>query len=73
MHLLHSYTDDFSVVHGVDLLRIPSQDVYAYALSVLDVLFTKKELEESLLFASVKSTKPPLEKSRVDQLFGRFE
>ena len=44
-----------------------------YALSVLDVLFTKKELGESLLFASAKSTKPPLEKSRVDQLFGRFE
>lgn len=42
-------------------MKIPSRDVYAYALSVLDVLFTKKELEESLLFASAKSTKPPLE------------
>lgn len=56
------------VVNGINLLRIPARDAYAYALNLLDSLFTKEELSSSLLFKSKKSEKPALDRERVEKL-----
>ena len=49
-------------------MRIPSRDAYAFALQLMDVLFTKEELASSLIFQSKKSDKPALHPQRVQQL-----
>ena len=59
-------------MNGINLLRVPARDAYAYALSLMDVLFTKEELSASLLFKSKKSEKPGLEHERVEKLLGKF-
>ena len=45
-----------------------SRDAYAFALQLMDVLFTKEELASSLIFPSKKSDKPALDPQRVQQL-----
>ena len=59
-------------VHGINLQRIPARDAYAYALSLMDALFTKQELSSSLIFSSKKSDKPGLDRERVDKLLGKY-
>lgn len=59
-------------MNGVNLLRIPSRDAYAYALALMDVLFTKEELAMSLLFKSKKSEKPGLDRERVEKVLGEY-
>lgn len=61
-------SDEGSIVNGVDVTRIPAKDEYSYGLRLMDILFTKKEMSESLLFSSKKSNKPGLDKGRVSQL-----
>lgn len=55
-------------VDEVDISSLPAKDAYAYALTLLDTLFTKKELGGSLMFKSTKSIKPALDEKRVKQL-----
>ena len=59
-------------VNGINFLRIPARDAYAYALSFMDALFTKQELSSSLIFCSKKSDKPALDRERVDKLLGKY-
>jgi hypothetical protein len=59
-------------VNGINLLRIPARDAYAYGLNLLDSLFSKEELFTSLLFKSKKSEKPGLDSVRVEKLLGKF-
>ncbi len=61
------------IINGVNILRIPSRDVYAYALSLLDILFSKEELSQSLLFQSKKSKKSALDPERVQKLLDSVE
>ena len=60
-------------LNGINLLRIPARDAYAYALSLMDALFTKQELSSSLIFYSKKSDKPALDRERVDKLLGKYK
>ena len=55
-------------VNGVNLLRIHSTGPYAYALTLLDTLFTREEQHPCLLFKSSKSEKPGLDPVRVEIL-----
>ena len=55
-------------INGINVMRIPSRDAYAFALQFIDVLFTKEELALYLLFKSKKSSKPGLDSVRVQQL-----
>lgn len=55
----------------MNLLRIRSRDAYAYGLSLLDTLFTKEELRQSL-FKSKKSEKPGLDSAKVEKMFGKL-
>jgi len=92
IYMLHVDVDAFLYstylqVSGTNLLRLPARDVYSYALSLVDIIFTKEELSSSLLFKSAKSEKPGLPsllfksaksekpglpKLGVDKLFGKW-
>ena len=54
-------------------MRVNARDAYAFALQILDMLFTKDELAVSLLFKSKKSEKPGLDKDRVEKLLKCLE
>lgn len=55
------------------MLRLPSRDAYSFALQLLDILFTKEELQSSLLFKSKKSDKPSLDQGRVERMMRLIE
>ena len=57
-------------INGVNVLQVPARDVYSFSLTLLDMLFSREELGKSLLLPTSKSSKPALEKDRVDKLFG---
>ena len=40
------------------MMRVPARDAYAFALQLMDALFTKEEMSRSLLYKSDKSEKP---------------
>lgn len=63
----------FVQVNGINILRLSARDVYAYGLQLIDILFTKEEQSHSLLFSSKKSSKPGLDKERVDRLLGECD
>ena len=63
----------FVQVNGVNILRLSARDVYAFGLQLLDILFTKEEQSRSLLFSSKKSSKPGLDRERVDRLLGKYD
>ena len=67
----HSSKEDDQgvIINGIDVLRIPAKDEYAYGLRLMEVLFTKEEMSESLLFESKKSDRKGLDQERVSQLF----
>ena len=44
----------------------------AYGRMLLDTLFTRQELKDSLLFASKKSEKPALDRAKVELLLGKW-
>ena len=61
-----SKEDDQSIIiGGVDVLRIPTKDEYAYGLRLMEVLFSKKEMAGSLLFESKKSDRKGLDQDKV--------
>ena len=53
--------------------RISATNVYVFALQLIDLLFSKEEMACSLLFKSKKSSKPGLNKQRVEQLLKLVE
>ncbi|XP_065893303.1 uncharacterized protein [Dysidea avara] len=55
-------------VGGINVALLPAKDSYAYALILLDALFTKEELSRSLMFKTPKSSKPPLDEKRIQRL-----
>ena len=59
-------------VNGVNLLRVPAKDAKAYGRALMDLLFTKHEQKASVVLKSKKTTKPPLDPARVEQMFGKI-
>lgn len=57
-------------IHGINVMTVPSRDAYSFGLLLLDMLFTKDELADSLLFQSPKSMKSALDTQRVQRLIG---
>ena len=55
-----------------DLLAIRARDVYAYGLALMDVLFSKEEMVDSLIEESKKSKKRVLDKERMDKLWSKI-
>ena len=58
---------------GIDLLRIPATNPYAYGLHLMDIHFTRTELSTSLLFQSKKSTKPGLDQEKVSKILNLID
>lgn len=58
-------------INGVSIFQVPARDVYSFGLTLLDMLFSREELGKSLLLPTSKSSKPGLDKDRVDKLFGK--
>lgn len=56
-------------INGVSIFQVPARDVYSFGLTLLDMLFSREELGKSLLLPTSKSSKPGLDKDRVDKLF----
>lgn len=50
--------------NGHNVMRFPACDVCAFALQLMDTLFTMEELSKSLLYKSDKSKKPGLDEER---------
>ena len=59
--------------NGINVMRLPSRDVYSFRLQLMDIMFTKEELASSLLFKSKKSDKPGLDKVRVERMLQYME
>ena len=50
-------SEDQECAHnGVNIMRIPARDAYAYGLHLMDIHFCKEEPAMSLLFKSKKVT-----------------
>lgn len=60
-------------VGGINVSLLPAKDAYAYALILLDVLFTKEELSRSLMFKTKKSSKPALDEKKIQRLINLVE
>jgi len=61
------------VVGGINVSLLPAKDAYAYALILLDALFTKEELSKSLMFKTNKSSKPALDEERIRRIINLVE
>ena len=48
-----------------------AKDAVAYGRSLLDILLTKSEQKQLLLYSSKKSIKPALNRDKVDLLIGK--
>ena len=57
---------------GINLLRIPSKDAGTYGRALLDTLFTKAEQKSHVLFKTSKSNKSPLDRAKVELMFGKY-
>ena len=55
-------------IDGINVMTVPSRDAYSFGLQLMDMMFTKDELEKSLLFPSAKSDKPALDKKKVQRI-----
>ena len=68
--------EDQEFIHnGVNIMRIPAWDAYAYDLHLIDLLSTKEELAISLLFKSSESDhdNPGLDQERVEKLLSLMD
>ena len=72
-NITKSNDDGGDVINGISIMRLPSRDAYSFGLILLDIMFTKEELGSSLFFSSTKSSKPGLEKERVNSLLKYIE
>ena len=53
-------------VNGINLLKLHAGNVLAYGRMLLDVLFTRSELKDTLLFASKKREKPAFDRKKLE-------
>lgn len=62
----------FLKVNGINLLNLHATNELAYGKMLLDTLFTRTKLKESLLFASKKSEKPGLDRRKMELLLSKL-
>jgi hypothetical protein len=55
----------------MNILHIPAKDAYAYGRRLIEILFTKEERMESLVFKSDRSEKRGLPPERVELMLGK--
>ena len=62
----------FLKVNGINLLNLHASDELAYGRMLLDALFTRTELKDSLVFATIRSEKAGLDRRRVEMLLRKL-
>ena len=62
----------FLKVNGINLLNLHASDELAYGRMLLDALFTRTELKDSLVFATIRSEKAGLDRRRVEMLLSKL-
>ena len=62
----------FLKVSGINLLNLHASNELAYGRMLLDALFTRTELKDSLVFASKKSEKPGLDRRKEEMLLSKL-
>ena len=60
-------------INGRNVMRLPARDAYAFALLLMDAMFSKEELSVSLLYKSDKSKKPGLDEEKVNHMMRLVE
>ncbi len=60
-------------INGRNVMRLPARDAYAFALLLMDAMFSKEELSVSLLYKSDKSKKPGLDEEKVKHMMRLVE
>ena len=66
--LYYNYGTLSPQINGRNVMRVPARDAYAFALLLMDALFSREELSGCLLYKSDKSKKPGLDGERVQQM-----
>ena len=51
-------------------MHIQTEDAYSFGRYLLTELFSVKEIKESVIYATKKSSRPPLDLKRIDFLMG---
>ena len=59
-------------VNRVNILHVRASTPLAYGRVLLDIIFSRSELKESIMFRHFKSSKPPLNRQKVDLLFSKL-
>ena len=62
----------FLKVNGINLLNLHASDELAYGRMLLDALFTRTELKDFLVFATIRSEKAGLDRCRVEMLLSKL-
>ena len=53
------------LINGRNVMLMPERDEHQFALDLTGMLFNKEELANGLCFVNKRSTKPPLDQTKV--------
>ena len=65
---MQEQTPERHIINGRNVMLLRVRDGYSFGLKLLDMLFSREELSESIVYASNKSRRPPLNKKKVPKL-----
>ena len=74
VYILSIYHSFYIQHNNINLLTLVSKDAISYGRQLLDVLFTKQEQSESLVYVAHahKTSKSILDREKVDLLLGKY-
>ncbi len=58
---------------GINVMHLPAKNAYSFGLQLMEVIFTKEEMANSLLFKSKKSSKPGLPPEKVSKFLSLLD
>ena len=61
-----------SKVNGVDIRHVHASTAMAYGRILLDILFTRQDLQGSVIFPTPRSNRPALDSKKVDLLISKL-
>ena len=56
------------IINGKNVMRLPATGLYNFAFKLLDMMFTKEELSNSLLYKAKRSDRSALDSEKVERL-----
>ncbi|XP_065904959.1 uncharacterized protein [Dysidea avara] len=58
------------LINGRNIMLMPTRDEYQFSLDLIGMIFRKEELANGLCFVNKRSTKPPLDQTKVERIVG---